>query len=98
MAEVTAGDAGDSQRKARNEDKRLAGNGESSRNGAEKSENAKAKIVKNGKESPVQSSSHDGEKSGDAGEGEDAKPKDSFVRKIVDKIGLDVGTVMMMFK
>jgi hypothetical protein len=91
MAEA---DAGETRREIRSEEEKVASNGESSMNEGEKSGNAE-EIVTGGKESPVQSSSHDGEKSGDAG---DVKPKESLVKKMADKIGLDVGTVMMMFK
>ena len=55
--------------------------------------------------SPAQSSSKVGSKAGEGnGEAEDVvkeeepKPKDSVIKKAIEKIGLDVGTVMMMFK
>jgi len=56
-----------------------------------------------GEESAPQSSSNDGSRTATAKEEqaikeETAKPKDSMVQKLIAKIGLDVGTVMMMFK
>ncbi|TVY38822.1 Uncharacterized protein LSUB1_G004247 [Lachnellula subtilissima] len=56
-----------------------------------------------GEESPPQRSSNDGSRTATAKEEqavkeETAKPKDSMVQKLIAKIGLDVGTVMMMFK
>jgi hypothetical protein len=102
MAEV---DVREQQRKARsgeetngNAEEKILIDGESPKNEGEKSGATEENIVTDGKASPVQSSSHAGEKPGGAGKGEDAKPKESFVRKIIGKIGLDVGTVMMMFK
>lgn len=56
-----------------------------------------------GEESLPQRSSNDGSGTGTA-KGEEAvkeetvKPKDSVFKKLIAKIGLDVGTVMMMFK